>query len=58
LAETENAAFDIRHTRTWQLCGALAVSEPDPEYVVGRDAQGQEMTNYAEHVDDVLYRGT
>lgn len=57
LIETEKKDYDVRQTRTWQLCGALEVSEPDPEYGVGRDAKGQEITNYAEHVDDVLYRG-
>ncbi len=57
LIETEKKDFDIRQTHTWQLCGALEVSEPDPEYVVGRDASGQEITNYAEHVDDMLNRG-
>jgi len=56
-AQTEEPDFDITQTRTWQLCGALEVSEPDPEYIVGRDAQGHEITNYAEHVDDLLYRG-
>lgn len=57
LIEAEQKNYDIRHTRTWQLCGALEVSEPDPEYIVGCDAQGQGITNYAEHTDDVLYRG-
>jgi hypothetical protein len=56
-AQTEKPDFDITQTRTWQLCGALEVSEPDLEYIVGRDAQGHEITNYAEHVDDLLYRG-
>ncbi len=54
----EKTAFDITRTRTWQLCGALEVAEPDPQYVIGRDEQGKEITNYAEHVDDLLYRGT
>jgi hypothetical protein len=56
-AERETAGFDITQTRTWELCGALEVAEPAPEYVVGRDAQGKAITNYSEHVDDVLYRG-
>lgn len=54
-AEAEGMAFDITQTRTWQLCGTLEVGEPDPEYVTGRDEQGNEITNYAEHVDDSLY---
>ena len=39
---------DITQTRTWQLCGRFAVSEAAPAI---------ESTNYAEHVDDVLYQG-
>ena len=54
-AQTEKPDFDITQTRTWQLCGALEVSEPELEYIIGRDAQGHEITNYAEHVDDLLY---
>ena len=57
-AQTEEPEFDITRTRTWQLRGTFKVSNPDIEYVVGRDAEGQEITNYAEHVDDVLYRGS
>jgi hypothetical protein len=53
-AQTEEPDFDITQTRTWQLCGALEVSEPAPEYIVGRDAQGHEITNYAEHADELL----
>ncbi len=52
---TEQAAFDITQTRTWELGGSLEVAEPEPEYVVGRDEQGRPITNYAEHVDDVLH---
>ena len=54
---SEDSAFAITQTRTWQLCGTLEVSEPEPEYVCGRDEQGQVITDYAERVDDVLYRG-
>jgi hypothetical protein len=43
--------FDITQTRTWQLCGAFTVAEPDPEYVVGSDETGAPVTNFAEHVD-------
>ena len=52
----ESATFDITQTQTWHLCGTLEVSKPDPEYVVGRNEQGQVITNYAEHVDNILYR--
>jgi hypothetical protein len=37
------------------ICGTLEFSEPEPEYVRGRDEQGQVITDYAEHVDDALY---
>lgn len=49
------SSFSITRTQTWQLCGALEVSAPEVEYVVGQDEQGRAITNYAEHVDDVLY---
>lgn len=53
--EEKASRFDITQTRTWELCGALQVAEPDPEYTVGQDEQGNILTNYSEHVDDVLY---
>jgi metal-responsive CopG/Arc/MetJ family transcriptional regulator len=49
--------FDLTHTRTWELCGTLAVAEPDPEYIVDLNETETPITNYAEHVDDVLYKG-
>ncbi|MDY7080680.1 MAG: hypothetical protein SXV54_27680 [Chloroflexota bacterium] len=49
--------FDLTQTGTWQLCGAFTVAEPEPEYIVGSDETGAPTTNYAEHVDDVLYKG-
>ncbi|MBL7063918.1 MAG: hypothetical protein ISS49_06870 [Anaerolineae bacterium] len=49
--------FDLTQTRTWQLCGAFTVAEPEPVYIVGSDETGAPTTNYAEHVDDVLYKG-
>ncbi len=49
--------FDLSKTRTWELCGAFTVAEPEAEYVVGSDETGSPTTNYAEHVDDVLYMG-
>lgn len=45
----------ITQTQTWQLCGTFEVSDPAPEYIVGRDEKGQVVTNYAEKVNDVLY---
>ena len=32
--------FDLTRTRTWELCGALTVAEPEPEYLVGSDEMG------------------
>lgn len=46
---------DITKTRTWELCGSLEIVEPDSKYIIGQDAQGKTITNYAENVDDVLY---
>lgn len=54
-AEQQGAVFNMTHTRTWQLCGTLEVAEPDPDYVTGQDDQGHLITNYAEHVDAVLF---
>lgn len=42
--------------RTWELCGSLMVAEPEADYVVSSDESGRPITNYAEHVDDVLYQ--
>ncbi len=39
--------FDLTQTRTWQLCGAFSVAEPEPEYIVGYDETGSPITNYA-----------
>lgn len=47
--------FDLTKTETWNLVGALTVTEPDSKYVVGVNETGESITNYAEHVDDVLY---
>ena len=55
-AQTARTSFDMMHTRTWELCGALSVTEETPEYVVAHDENGGVITNYAEHADDVLYR--
>lgn len=47
--------FDLTQTQTWQLCGAFTIAEPEPAYLVGLDETEAPTTNYAEHVDDVLY---
>ena len=49
--------IDITKSRTWELCGAFEVSEPTPEDIVGRDENGQIITNFAENSDRVIYRG-
>lgn len=49
--------IDITKSRTWQLCGAFEVSEPTPEEIVGRDENGQIITNFAENSDRVIYQG-
>ncbi len=56
ILETYTEQFDMTLTQTWQLCGMLTITEPDPEYVVATD-EAEPMTNYAEHVDDILYQG-
>lgn len=52
---TQAQRATITQTRTWELRGTLEVAEPEPEYIVGRDEQGRPITNYAEHVDELLY---
>lgn len=47
--------FDLTRTRTWELCGTLAIAEPEAEYLADSNETGASITNYAEHVDDVLY---
>lgn len=49
------SSFSITQTQTWQMCGTLEVAAPEAQYEVGQDEQGKAITNYAEHVDDVLY---
>ena len=50
--------FDLTQTETWKLRGSFTIAEPAPEYIVGSDDAGTPITNYAEHVDDVLYKGS
>ncbi len=53
--ENGESNYDFTQTPAWQLCGAFRVREPDPEFIVGYDEQGEPITNYAEHIDEVLY---
>jgi len=41
-------------TKTWELCGSLEIPNPDPEFII-KDQEAELSTNYAEHIDDVLY---
>ncbi len=45
---------DITQTRTWELCGSLKIAKPDSCYIVGHNEEGRIITNYAEHIDEVL----
>jgi hypothetical protein len=50
----KSQSSDITKTRTWELCGSFEIAEPN-KYIIGQDAQGKVVTNYAENVDDTLY---
>ena len=41
-------------TKTWELCGSLEIPNRDPEFII-EDQKAELSTNYAEHIDDVLY---
>jgi hypothetical protein len=41
-------------SKTWELCGSLEIPRLEAQYIVGQNEQGQVITNYAEHVDEVL----
>jgi metal-responsive CopG/Arc/MetJ family transcriptional regulator len=47
--------YDLTKTRTWELCGAFTVVEPEAAYIVNSN-QDLPVTNYAEHVDEILCR--
>lgn len=47
--------FDMTKTNTWGMGGALKIAEPKAKYIVGRDKEGKPITNYAQHVDEILY---
>jgi metal-responsive CopG/Arc/MetJ family transcriptional regulator len=51
----ETETYNITQTETWKLCGTLEISQPDPKYIVGKNEQGEMMTNYAEKIDENLY---
>ncbi|MEJ5308386.1 MAG: hypothetical protein WHX52_01320 [Anaerolineae bacterium] len=43
--------FDLFQTQTWKLCGAFTVAESAIPY----QEEDNAITNYAEHIDEVLY---
>ncbi len=45
---------DITKTQTWNLCGTLEVSNPEPEFIV-KQSGTEFSTNYAENSDLTLY---
>jgi Mg-chelatase subunit ChlI len=50
----EREESDITKTQTWELCGTLEVSNPDPEFIVKQN-ETEFYTNYAENSDLTLY---
>jgi hypothetical protein len=52
--EDQPRSVPQRSSRTWKLCGSLEIPHPEAQYIVGQNEQGQAVTNYAEHVDEVL----
>ena len=57
LLEEHARQYDLTQTQTWKLCGVFGVAEPEPEYIIGSDEAGSPITNYAEHVDNAVYKG-
>ena len=55
IASDQEGDYDFRSSPLWQLRGALRVAQPEAKYIVGNDAEGDVITNYSEHVDEVLY---
>ena len=51
----KNHQSSVMQTQTWQLCGTLQVAKPDAQAIIGQDAQGNFITNYAEQVNRSLY---
>jgi hypothetical protein len=49
-----NMQLDLADSLTWNLCGKFEV--PSPESQSSQSEHKQTITNYAEHVDDILYR--
>ncbi len=56
--DSEEAYPDITQSGTWKLCGSLEIEAPDPRYIVEHNDSGQIITNYAEHVDEVMADNT
>jgi hypothetical protein len=44
---------NITKTQTWELCGSLEIPLPESQFI---NNQSSELsTNYAEHIDEILY---
>jgi hypothetical protein len=54
--EDQSRSMPQHTSKTWELCGTLEISQPEAQYIVGQNEQKQAITNYAEHVDEVLNR--
>jgi hypothetical protein len=50
----QKESFDIRQTKTWELCGSLVVPNPEPKFIV-ENGNSELSTNYSERIDEVLY---
>ncbi len=48
-------SFRMLQTKTWNLCGTLTISHPEPTFITDTSQISGVVTNYAEHVDDILY---
>jgi hypothetical protein len=45
---------DVTKTKTWELCGSLEIPLPESQFI---NHQSLELsTNYAEHIDEILYK--
>ena len=50
----QKESFDIRQTKTWELCGSFVVLNPEPKFIV-ENGKSELSTNYSERIDEVLY---
>jgi Protein of unknown function (DUF2281) len=50
--------YNITKTKTWSAIGKYQIPNPDPQYIVSSSDNPEIITNYAEHVDDILCPST